>query len=60
MVYIKGVELYKGLIFKNHPSPSLLSQANTHTVEPLLRGHPDQRPPPLERPLDNVYLNIND
>ena len=29
------------------------------TVEPLLRGHPDQRPPPLERPLDNVNLNIN-
>ena len=22
------------------------------TVEPLLRGHPDQRPAPLERPLD--------
>ena len=21
------------------------------TVEPLLRGHPDERPPPLERPL---------
>ena len=29
------------------------------TVEPLLRGHPDERPPPLERPLDNVNLNIN-
>ena len=22
------------------------------TVEPLLRGHPDERPTPLERPLD--------
>ena len=21
--------------------------------------HPDERPPPLERPLDNVNLNIN-
>ena len=29
------------------------------TVEPLLRGHPDERPTPLERPLDNVNLNIN-
>ena len=28
-------------------------------VESLLRGHPDERPPPLERPLDNVNLNIN-
>ena len=28
-------------------------------MEPLLRGHPDERPPPLERPLDNVNLNIN-
>ena len=32
---------------------------NTSTVEPLLRGHPDERPPPLERPLDIVNLNIN-
>ena len=30
-----------------------------YTVEPLLRGHPDERPPPLERPLDDVNLNIN-
>ena len=30
-----------------------------YTVEPLLRGHPDKRPPLLERPLDNVNLNIN-
>ena len=29
------------------------------TVKPLLRGHPDERPPPLGRPLDNVNLNIN-
>ena len=28
-------------------------------MEPLLRGHPDERPHPLERPLDNVNLNIN-
>ena len=28
-----------------------------YTVEPLLRGHPDERPTPLERPLDNVNLN---
>ena len=30
----------------------------SNTVEPLLRGHPDERPTPLERPLDNVNLNI--
>ena len=35
----------------------MVSKANT--VEPFLRGHPDERPPPLERPLDNVNLNIN-
>ena len=26
---------------------------------PFLRGHPDKRPTPLERPLDTVNLNIN-
>ena len=29
------------------------------TVEPLLRGHTDERSAPLERSLDNVNLNIN-
>ena len=29
-----------------------------YTVKPLLRDHPDERPPPLERPLDNVNLYI--
>ena len=29
------------------------------TVEPLLRGHPDEKPTPLQRPLSNIYLNIN-
>ena len=29
------------------------------TVEPLLRGHPDERLTPLERPHDNVNLNKN-
>ena len=33
--------------------------ADSYTVEPLLRGYPDERPPPLERPLANVNLNIN-
>ena len=28
-------------------------------MKPLLRGHPDERPPPLKRPLDNVNLHIN-
>ena len=30
-----------------------------YTVEPLLRGRPDERPPLLERPLDNANLNIH-
>ena len=38
-----------------NPGPS----HKTYTVEPLLRGHPDKRPPSLERPFDNVNLNIN-
>ena len=29
-------------------------------MEPLLRGHPDERPSPLEKPLDNVNLDINE
>ena len=28
-------------------------------IPPLVKGHPDQRPLPLERPLDNVNLNVN-
>ena len=28
-------------------------------MKPLFRGHPDDRPTPLERPLDNENLNIN-
>ena len=28
-------------------------------MEPLLKGHPDERPLPLERPLDSVNLNKN-
>ena len=28
-------------------------------MEPLLRGHADEKPNPLETPLDNVNLNIN-
>ena len=30
-----------------------------NTVEPLLKGHHDERPTPLYRPLNNVNLNIN-
>ena len=30
-----------------------------YTVKFILRGHPDERPSPLERTLDNVNLNIN-
>ena len=28
-------------------------------MEPLLRGHPDERPTPLKMQLDNLNLNIN-
>ena len=41
----------------NHTDNRILEML--YTVEPLLRGHPDERPPPLERPLDNVNSNIN-
>ena len=41
------------------PTPQTVTETLICTVEPLLRGHPDKRPPPLERPLDNVNLNIN-
>ena len=37
----------------------LMAIVITVTVEPLLRGHPDERPLPLERPLDKENLNIN-
>ena len=30
------------------------------TVEPLSRGHPDEMPTPLERPLNNIDLNMKD
>ena len=30
-----------------------------YTVEPLLRGHPDERPSPLDGPFVNLNLNIN-
>ena len=30
-----------------------------YTVEPLLRGQPDEGPTPLERPQHNANLNIN-
>ena len=39
--------------------PALFLSVDAYTVKPLLRGHPDERPSPLERPLDNVNLNIN-
>ena len=41
------------------PSLSQSPGNNNITVEPLLRGHPFERPPPLERPLNNVNLNIS-
>ena len=28
-------------------------------MEPYLRGHPDERPTPLEKTLANVNININ-
>ena len=31
----------------------------TSTVEPLLRGHPDEKSSSLERSLDNVNLKMN-
>ena len=31
----------------------------SNTVEPPLRGHSNERPTPVERPLDTLNLNIN-
>ena len=47
--------------FVNKPQILFCDRAflTVNTVEPLLRGHPDERPTPLERSLDNVNLNIN-
>ena len=45
--------------FKIHYFESCSILSFISTVEPLLRGHPDERPTPLERQLDNVKLNIN-
>ena len=28
-------------------------------MEPILKSHPDERPTPLERQLDNANLNMN-
>ena len=36
-----------------------ITYPHTNTVKPFLRGHPEERPTPLERPLGNVNLNIN-
>ena len=53
-IYSSGLLLNNKILF---PLPPFWKKSIT--VEPLLRGHPDERPPPLERPLDNVNLNIN-
>ena len=45
------------ILFHNHTVYIQRSPLNRITVEPLLRGHPDERPNPMERPLDNVNLN---
>ena len=42
----------------------MISSVNNHctcrsTVEPFLRGHSDERPTPLKRPLDIVNLSKN-
>ena len=37
----------------------IFGDENQSTVEPLYRGHPDERPTPLERPLYTANLNIN-
>ena len=41
------------------PPQSIHPEAEVCTVEPLLRGHPDEGPTSLKWPLDTVNLNIN-
>ena len=43
----------------HHTHNSWKTPTTNTTVEPLLRGHPDKWPLPLERPFDDVNLNIN-
>ena len=38
---------------------NLREKRSDNTVEPFLRGPPDEKPPPLEGPFGNVNLNIN-
>ena len=47
------------ILLEHNKIRSITTYLILYTVEPLLRSHPDERPPPLERPLDNVNLNIN-
>ena len=43
------------MIFELNASPGVC----VDTVEPLLRGHPGERPPPYKRPLDNGNVSIS-
>ena len=38
----------------------MMNQHFLHSVEPLLRGHPEKRTSFLERPLDKVNMHINE
>ena len=46
-------------MIKAAPRPIHMKVPYLYTVESLLRGHPDKRPTPLERPLDTINLNRN-
>ena len=53
--FITKIELSMSL-----PQPVAVKlRAFVNTVEPLMRGHPDKRPTPLERTLETVNININ-
>ena len=45
--------------FCYHESLKPVTAHEEGTLEPLLRDHPDERPAPLERPYDDVNLNMN-
>ena len=53
------VSLWSYHDWNRHPNLPAIVVSMLCTVEPLLRGHPDERPLPLERPLDEENLNKN-
>ena len=60
--YFKSIYLFKVVFYESNALIYLHITSHimcATSVEPLLRGHPDKRPTPLERPLDHVNINLH-